>query len=439
MFWRRRKPEVERETDQPGEQSSEAQGGEPSPSADEAQTEGGGAPAQAEAADQPVAGGSPDAVSIETAVAEAVEESAGVAFGGPYAVVPPVTMSELLGGEPPPEPAPEQAAEPAPVAPPEPAPESTPEPIPEPAPESTPEPIPEPTSLTDGLARSRVGFVSRLRTFLGVDTAEGPSWDDVEETLIAGDVGASLAMRIVEDARTHRDPVGAESAVQAELASLLAPRDPDWDLRPAVPGHPTIILIVGVNGTGKTTTIGKLAHRERTAGRRVILAAADTFRAAAGEQLAEWARRSGAEIVSHAPGADPGAVVYDALDAAVARGADVVIVDTAGRLHTKVNLMDELGKIRRVIDKRLPGAQPETLFVLDATTGQNGLAQARAFHETVGLTGIVLTKLDSTAKGGIVFAIEDQLKVPVRFVGVGERIGDLIPFDPESFVAALFA
>ncbi len=446
MFWRRRKPEVERETDQPGEQSSEAQGGEPSPSADEA---------QAEAADQPVAGGSPDAVSIETAVAEAVEESAGVAFGGPYAVVPPVTMSELLGGEPAPESIPEPIPEPAPDAPPEPAPEPTSGaatvPIPEPAPEApreappepadgaAPEPIPEPASLADGLARSRVGFVSRLRTFLGVGTTEGPSWDDVEETLIAGDVGASLAMRIVEDARTHRDPVGAESAVQAELASLLAPRDPDWDLRPAVPGHPTIILIVGVNGTGKTTTIGKLAHRERTAGRRVILAAADTFRAAAGEQLAEWARRSGAEIVSHAPGADPGAVVYDALDAAVARGADVVIVDTAGRLHTKVNLMDELGKIRRVIDKRLPGAQPETLFVLDATTGQNGLAQARAFHETVGLTGIVLTKLDSTAKGGIVFAIEDQLKVPVRFVGVGERIGDLIPFDPESFVAALFA
>ena len=154
--------------------------------------------------------------------------------------------------------------------------------------------------------------------------------------------------------------------------------------------------------------------------------------------LTEWGRRSKAEIVAHAPGADPGAVVYDALDAAVARGADVVIADTAGRLHTKVNLMDELGKIRRVIDKRLPGAQPETLFVLDATTGQNGLAQAKAFHESVVLSGVVLTKLDSTAKGGIVFAIEDQLKVPVRFVGVGERIGDILPFDPDAFVAALF-
>jgi fused signal recognition particle receptor len=197
--------------------------------------------------------------------------------------------------------------------------------------------------------------------------------------------------------------------------------------------------VVGVNGTGKTTTIGKLATIYRADGRRVVLAAADTFRAAAIEQLGEWARRAGAEVVAHAPGADPGAVVYDALDAAVARRADVVIADTAGRLHTKSNLMDELSKIRRVIDKRLPGAVPETLFVLDATTGQNGLAQATAFHQAVGLTGIVLTKLDSTAKGGIVFAIEDALRVPVRYVGVGERAGDLLPFDPDGFVSALFA
>ncbi|MEO7663610.1 MAG: signal recognition particle-docking protein FtsY, partial [Candidatus Limnocylindrales bacterium] len=223
-----------------------------------------------------------------------------------------------------------------------------------------------------------------------------------------------------------------------ELAALLAPRDPDWDLRPAVPGHPTIILVVGVNGTGKTTTVGKLAYREAAAGRRVLVAAADTFRAAAAEQLRIWADRAGAEIVAHAPGADPGAVVFDALDAAIARGADVVLADTAGRLHTKSNLMEELSKIRRVIDRRLPGARPETLFVLDATTGQNGLAQAVAFHEVVGLTGIVLTKLDSTARGGIVFAIEDELDVPVRFVGVGEAATDLLPFVPGAFVAALF-
>lgn len=194
-----------------------------------------------------------------------------------------------------------------------------------------------------------------------------------------------------------------------------------------------------MNGTGKTTTIGKLASRYRHEGRSVLLAAGDTFRAAAIEQLQAWATRSGASVVAHAPGADPGAVVFDALDAAVARGIDVVIADTAGRLHTKVNLMDELAKVRRIIDKRLPGAHPETLFILDATTGQNGLAQARAFHHAIGLSGIVLTKLDSTAKGGIVFAIEDALKVPVRFVGVGEKVGDLVPFDPDGFVAALFA
>ncbi len=246
-------------------------------------------------------------------------------------------------------------------------------------------------------------------------------------------------MDVVERARTRRDPGGPEAAVRAELAALLIPRGPDeWRPEPAGPGLPAVILVVGVNGTGKTTTIGKLASRYRHEGRSVLLAAADTFRAAAIEQLGTWADRSGAQIVSHAPGADPGAVVFDALDAAVARRVDIVIADTAGRLHTKVNLMDELAKVRRVVDRRLPGGHPETLFVLDATTGQNGLAQALAFHEAVGLTGIVLTKLDSTSKGGIVFAIEHTLGVPVRFVGVGEQVGDLIPFDPEAFVAALF-
>jgi fused signal recognition particle receptor len=280
--------------------------------------------------------------------------------------------------------------------------------------------------------------MSRLRGLFGAGEIAAADWDEVEEALIAGDVGASLAARVVERARARRDAASAEAAVRAELAALLAPRDPDWDLRPAVAGHPAIILIVGVNGTGKTTTIGKLARREARAGRRVLLAAADTFRAAAIEQLRIWADRSRVEVVAHAPGADPGAVVYDAIDAAIARGADVVIADTAGRLHTKVSLMDELAKIRRVIDRRLPGSSPETLFVLDATTGQNGLAQAVAFHAAVALTGIVLTKLDSTARGGIVFAIEDQLGVPVRFVGVGEGIDDLLPFEPAAFVAALF-
>jgi len=281
--------------------------------------------------------------------------------------------------------------------------------------------------------------MSRLRGLLGGGEASGPSWDEVEETLISGDVGAALAMDVVERARRSKEPGGAIAAVQRELAALLVPREGPWEPRPAGPGEPAVLLIVGVNGTGKTTTIGKLATRYRAEGHSVLLAAADTFRAAAMEQLQEWARRASVPMVAHAPGADPGAVVYDALDAAMARGIDIVIADTAGRLHTKVNLMDELSKIRRIVDRRLPGSTPEILFVLDATTGQNGLAQAKAFHEAVGLTGIVLTKLDSTAKGGIVFAIEHVLNVPVRYVGVGEQAGDLIPFDPEAFVAALFA
>ena len=292
-------------------------------------------------------------------------------------------------------------------------------------------------SLETGLEKTRTGLVTQLRGYLG--SADGPQWDEVEETLIAGDVGAALAIDLVERARRRREPGGPEAAIRAELAGLLVERDVDWQPRSAVEGGPAVVLVVGVNGTGKTTTIGKLAARYAGDGRNLILAAADTFRAAAIDQLRIWADRAGVPMIAHAPGADPGAVVYDALDAAVARGADLVIADTAGRLHTKSNLMDELTKVRRIVDKRLPGASPETLFVLDATTGQNGLAQAKAFHDAVGLTGIVLTKLDSTAKGGIVFAIEHALGVPVRFVGVGEGVGDLLPFDPDAFVEALFA
>jgi fused signal recognition particle receptor len=292
--------------------------------------------------------------------------------------------------------------------------------------------------LEQGLQKSRLGLGARIRQALA-GGGDPEAWEDVEETLITGDVGASLAIEVVERARQRRDPGGPEAAVRAELAALLAARDEDgWEPPPAVEGGPAVVLVVGVNGTGKTTTIGKLAAREKHLGRRVVLAAADTFRAAAIDQLRIWADRSGADLVAHAPNADPGAVVFDALDAAVARGADIVIADTAGRLHTKSNLMEELAKVRRVIDKRLPGAKVETLFVLDATTGQNGLAQAKAFHASVGLTGVVLTKLDSTAKGGIVFAIEKELGLPVRFVGVGEKAEDLLPFDPDAFVDALF-
>ena len=352
--------------------------------------------------------------------------------------------------EPNPEPEPASGPEREPEIGPEREPEIEPELEPEIAPQADAElapPEPEPAVPTDateqdrdlgtGLARTRGGFMARLRGLFG--GTDDTAWDDVEETLIAGDVGAGLAIRIVEGARARRDAAGPEAAVRAELAALLVARDPGGAPKPAAAGGPAVILVVGVNGTGKTTTIGKLAARYRASGKSVLLAAADTFRAAAIEQLQAWATRSGATMVSHAPGADPGAVVFDSLDAAVARRIDIVIADTAGRLHTKVNLMDELSKVRRIIDKRLPGATPETFFVLDATTGQNGLSQARAFHDAVGLTGIVLTKLDSTAKGGIVFAIEDALQVPVRYVGVGEQISDLVPFDPDAFVAALFA
>ncbi len=241
--------------------------------------------------------------------------------------------------------------------------------------------------------------MTKLRGFLGTGPEGGPSWDDVEETLIGGDVGAALAIDLVERARRRRDPGGPEAAIRAELTALLVPRDLAWAPRSAVAGGPAVMLVVGVNGTGKTTTIGKLASRYAGEGRSVILAAADTFRAAAIDQLRIWAERAGVQMIAHAPGADPGAVVYDALDAAVARGADLVIADTAGRLHTRSNLMDELAKVRRIIDKRLPGASPETIFVIDATTGQNGLAQAIAFHEAVGLTGVVLTKLEFIGQG----------------------------------------
>ena len=294
------------------------------------------------------------------------------------------------------------------------------------------------TGYEQGVARTRQGVFSRLRGVLGRPMRD-EEWEEVEEALIAADLGATLAMRVVEKARERRDVADARAAVEAELLALFAPRDPaPWPRIPA-PGVPAVVLVVGVNGTGKTTTVAKLGNRFARRGARVILAAADTFRAAAIEQLQTWAQRANLPVVAHKAGADPSAVVYDALDAAAARGADVVLADTAGRLHTKTNLMEELAKIRRTIGKRLPEAQPEVVFVLDATTGQNGLAQAKAFHESAGLSGIILTKLDTTSRGGICFAIEDALKVPVLFIGVGEKIDDLLDFQPNEFVAALFA
>jgi len=293
-------------------------------------------------------------------------------------------------------------------------------------------------TLDQGVARTRSGVIGRLRSILS-GPLDDAAWEEVEEALIAADVGATLAARVVVGARARRDVQNAEAAVSAELLALFAPRDPNpWPRVPA-PGVPAVVLVVGVNGTGKTTTVAKLGNRFAARGAKVLLAAGDTFRAAAIEQLETWAARANLPVVAHKAGADPSAVVYDALDAATARGADVVVVDTAGRLHTKSNLMEELAKIRRTIGKRLPGAEPEVLFVLDATTGQNGLSQARSFHESAPLSGIALTKLDSTSRGGIAFAIEDALKVPVLFVGVGEMIDDLLDFNPNAFVEALFS
>jgi fused signal recognition particle receptor len=266
------------------------------------------------------------------------------------------------------------------------------------------------------------------------------TWDDLEEALLLADVGLPTTQRILDAVRTRAKAEGAVEAdalvglVRDEVVDILDD-GANRELR-LVPGEPNVWMFVGVNGVGKTTTIAKVAQRQIGDGHRVVLAAADTFRAAAAEQLAHWAERTGAGIVRGQEGADPGSVVFDAMSAAESRDADLVLVDTAGRLHTKVNLMAELEKMRRIVE-RTPGALKEVLLVLDATTGQNGLTQARQFAEAVDVTGVVLTKLDGTAKGGIVLAIESELGIPVKLVGVGESAADLLVFEPEAFVAAL--
>ena len=265
-------------------------------------------------------------------------------------------------------------------------------------------------------------------------------YDDVLELLIAADCGVATSEDLVARLRERvgaehvRDSEGATEALKAEVLSLLQERD--RTLR--VTDVPSVVLMVGVNGGGKTTTIGKLAYRLIDDGRTALIAAADTYRAAAIDQLRIWADRAGAELVAHQPGGDPGAVVFDAIQAAQARRADVVLVDTAGRLHTKTNLMAELQKIRRVAERLIPEAPQETLLVVDATTGTNAITQARAFHEAVTLTGLVLTKLDGSARGGTVIAVERELGVPVKLVGLGEGIDDLNVFDPQAYVDALF-
>ncbi len=272
-----------------------------------------------------------------------------------------------------------------------------------------------------------------------ISEADEAFFEDLEEMLILADIGMETAGEVTKELRTRmiEDKIAGQEPVKACLREILAERLAIGDQALHLETRPSIILVIGVNGVGKTTSIGKLARRLSQEGKRVLLCAGDTFRAAAADQLEIWANRARCEIVRQHEGADPGAVLFDAIQAAKARGADVVICDTAGRLHNKANLMAELAKLRKIIDRELPEASLETLLVLDATTGQNGLIQARQFKETAGLSGIILTKLDGTAKGGIVVAIAQELGVPVKFVGLGEDIGDLQPFDAQEYVKAI--
>ena len=281
--------------------------------------------------------------------------------------------------------------------------------------------------------------IKKLAIFSGFTKLDDSFYDELEESLILADMGMDTTLKAVEELRRRvkaeriKDVEGARACMKEILADMMRVDDLSLNLST----KPSVVLFIGVNGVGKTTTIGKIGHDLKQQGKKVIFAAADTFRAAAAEQLTIWADRCGVEIVKQGEGADPAAVVFDSLSAAKARGADVVLIDTAGRLHNKSNLMSELNKISRVIDRECPDASRETLLVLDATTGQNGLIQAKQFKEAAGITGIVLTKLDGTAKGGIAIAIAKELGVPVKYAGVGEGIDDLKPFDAMDFAQAL--
>ncbi len=294
--------------------------------------------------------------------------------------------------------------------------------------------------ISAGLKKTRDSLMGRLEDLAaGFTKVDEDFFDELEETLIMGDVGANVTMRIMDELRDRVRHAGITEPTEVigqlrEIITGLMGEESPLDLST----KPSVVLVIGVNGVGKTTTIGKMAAYLRGEGKQVLLAAADTFRAAAAEQLAVWADRAGAELIRHEEGSDPASVVFDAIHAGKSRGADVIICDTAGRLHNKKNLMDELSKIARVISRELPDAAVEVLMVLDATTGQNAISQARSFQEAAGITGIVLTKLDGTAKGGAVIGIREELGVPVKFIGVGEGIDDLRPFVPAEFAAALF-
>lgn len=288
-----------------------------------------------------------------------------------------------------------------------------------------------------GLSKSRNIWGRISDVFQRQPQMDASTLEELEEVLLQADVGIDVSDELLEAARRGlKEADDPQQALRQILIDQLRVTMSDTELS-KIQETPHVILIVGVNGTGKTTTIGKLAHQLKQDGKKVMLAAADTFRAAASEQLEIWSQRAGVELIQQKHGADPAAVAFDALDASIARGIDVLLVDTAGRLHSKDNLMEELGKIRRVLGKRMASAPHEVLLVLDATTGQNGLRQAESFAETAGVTGIVLTKLDGTAKGGIVLAIQKRLGIPVQYVGVGETIDDLLPFNPEDFVDGL--
>ena len=295
--------------------------------------------------------------------------------------------------------------------------------------------------LKDGLSKTRKNFTEKIETLVGLSTEVDDDFlEELEMVLIAGDVGVKTTekiMKAVRDGAKSREIKSPEDVLpflKAYVADLLK----DEGQRMHLSGSPSVILVVGVNGVGKTTTIGKLSNYYRLLGHKVMIAAGDTFRAAAAEQLKIWGERAEADVVSHAEGADPAAVVYDAVKAAVARKADILFIDTAGRLHNKSNLMKELDKIHRVIQREIPDAPHETLLVLDATTGQNAIAQAKIFTETTNVTGVVLTKLDGTAKGGVIIAIKEELGLSVKWIGVGESIMDFRPFEPDKFVEALF-
>ncbi len=297
--------------------------------------------------------------------------------------------------------------------------------------------------LKTGLSKSREGWAQKIGTLFKNRRWDEASLEAMEENLIAADIGVTATQKLMDALRQESPSAGGESGqemasrLQAAMIKMLE-RSVSTGKAAAFSARPWIIIFLGVNGVGKTTTIGKLAAQYRSAGKKVLLVAADTFRAAAIEQLDAWGQRVGVDVIKHRSGADPSAVVFDGIQAAKSRGIDVVLIDTAGRLHTKVHLIEELKKIRRVIAREQPDAPHETLLVLDATTGQNGLQQARVFKEATDISGIVLTKLDGTAKGGVIIGIHEELGVPVQYIGIGEDIEDLQPFDATRFVQALF-